>query len=230
MNSPRTFSRIGSQLDVNGERYQALQFVDICAAYGERLRTWRESALKEGMPAKRVAASMAVDVKPRDGDVHEMDVVDFLKELPAKSVNAMNGDWINVSVPGLERAYEAGGLERIIDDVRRVLVKNGVLHLTMPLDHHMEVMRIVREANLEIEPIAFGYVGFLGGPNKKHFPAEGLPPVAAESHFIRMKLAETKEKEEGDMNPLHQMFAEQIGTHAYTGVNPVRYRAVKKKN
>lgn len=217
-------------MNVDGTSYQVLEFVDVCAAYGERLQVWRTAALDGGMPPERVKASMAVDVQPRDEDVHEMNVVDFLNAMPAKSVKIANGDWINVKIPGKDNQREAGGLGRIIDDVRRVLIKNGELLLTMPLNEHASVMRIVRDARLEIKPIAFGYVGFLGGKNSKGFPVDGLPPVEGESHFIRAALEEAKEKEEGENSAIASIFAEWIGTHGYAGCNPVRYRAVKKKN
>lgn len=230
MNSPRTFSRIGSQLDVNGERYQTLQFVDICAAYGERLRAWREQAIAGGMAEKDIRASIAIDTKPRDEDVHEMDVVDFFAELPAKSVRTINGDWINVVNPNKKRGTEAGGLGYIADDIQRVLQKKGELLLTMPLREHRSVMKIVRETRLDIEPIAFGYVGFLGGKNNLGFPANGLPAVAPDSHHIRLKQALVKTLEEEPGYAYMMSFADQIGTHIYSPENPVRYRAVKKKN
>lgn len=142
----------------------------------------------------------------------------------------MNGDWINVVSDKKNRVTEAGGLAHIADEIQRVLVKKGELFLTMPLNEHRSVMRIIGDTRMEIEPVAFGYVGFLGGKNGKGFPVDGLPPVEGESHFIRAALEEAKEKEEGENSAIASIFAEWIGTHGYAGCNPVRYRAVKKKN
>lgn len=218
-----TFSRTGDGIELNGETYDRLEFVDLCAGFGHRLRAWRESALQNGMPAGSVRVSMAVDTKPRDGDVHRMDVISFLDELPDRSVRVVNGDYINAESP--RRPKEAGLMETVAPRIARVLAPDGEVFLTMPLHMHGEVTDEMRRVRLKIEAIGFGYVGFLGGENGRGFPAAGLPPVEGVSVYVRQVLEHIKTQEETD--PLASLFAEQIGTHAYLGGNPVRYRAVR---
>ena len=228
MREDLSFSVDGNTIHVNGKDYETLEFVDICAGTRERLDHWRKNAEQEGMAPERIAASMAIDKDPLSNGVHKLKVIPFLRSLPDRSVHIVNGDYFCTTkrkhrIPGDDSTW---GYKSIAYEVERVLADDGEFWMTMSLQNYDELAAAITNARLQMQAVAFGYVGFLGGENR-YFGPEKLPPVEGITDCTRIKLDSTEAMEE--RNPLAVCFAEQIGVTGYTDGNPVRYKARRIK-